>query len=414
MSMSFATPPPGADRRLMVLSDSELGAGGPLDDLPQAAFLADLLLEADEQAEPGMAIDVVFNGDTFDLLKTSYEDTWPRHITADIALAKFSRIAAAHPRFFAGLRRFLRSDRGARRMFFVVGNHDFDLLFPEVQGMLRGLLGADEQSVIFPGMSVRLGEVHCEHGSQADRLFRIDPERPFVTYEGERILNLPWGAVALLDVAMPLQPLLAFHDRLKPRDKVFEALPELEEVFVARFWRYWTRDYLRGWLSRSDPVKRVSWRMFRELVWRFGSKNIQIHVDDTYERLVRAEGGPRVACVGHLHDAAWLAWGGAKLLKGAALRNEFLFSPDGQTVTMLPKVFIDIWMREDKVLRSQLVEFDAPPPPEGYIPESIFDVRPHLQALLGSTEERAEVAAAEARARRSASTEEPPDDRGAA
>ncbi len=386
--------PRHADRRLVVISDTEIGAGGMLDDLPQSAFVADLLLDLDQGPDADLAIDVVFNGDTFDLMKTAYEDTWPRHVTADIAMAKMSRIAAAHPRLFAGLRRFLASGRGRRRFFFVVGNHDFELLFPEVQALLRSLLGADEERVVFPGMSVRLGEVHIEHGCQADSMFCIRADKPFVEHAGETILNLPWGSVALLDVAMPLQPVLAFHDRLKPRDRLFQALPELEEVFVSRFWRYWTRDYLRGWLSRSDPVKRVSWKMFRELAWRFGSKSIQTRVDDTYVKLLDKDGGPRVACIGHLHDAAWTAWGGCKLLKGGAMRNEFLFSRDGSTLTMLPKVYIELWMAGDTVLRSQLVEIDGPPPPAGYVPDSVFDVRPTLRELLGTKEEREEVAAA--------------------
>lgn len=383
------------DRKLVVFSDTEMGAGGRTDDLPDASFVVDRLKALDEGPDGDQPIDVVFNGDTFDFMKTPYEGAWLRHISADIALAKLMSIAAAHPRFFAGLRRFLASARGRRRVFFITGNHDYELVFPEVQSTLRSLLGGDEERVVFPGFSLRLGDVHLEHGCQADRLFAFDTAKPFVTHKGERILNLPWGSVALMDVAMPMQPLLCFHDRLKPREKLFEALPELYEVFVARFWRYWTRDYLRGWLSRSDPVKRVSWKMFRELAWRFGSKDIRTHVDDTYERLVHTPGGPRVACIGHLHDAAWIGWGDRKLLKGSALRNEFLFAPDGRVTTLLPKVWIEVQLAGDRCVHSHLVEIHGPPPPAGYVPDSIFDVRPELQEMLGTSEEREEVAAAE-------------------
>lgn len=383
------------DRRLIVFSDTEIGAGGRTDDLPEASFLTDRLLALDEGPDSDLPIDVVFNGDTLDFMKTPYEGAYPRHITTDVALGKLTAIAAAHPRFFAGLRRFLHSARGRRRVFFVTGNHDYEMVFPAVQATLRSLLGGDEDRVLFPGFSLRLGDVHIEHGCQADRMFAFDTAKPFVDYKGEPILNLPWGAVALMDVAMPMQSLLCFHDRLKPRETLFDALPELYEVFVARFWRYWTRDYLRSWLSRSDPVKRVSWRMFRELAWRFGSKDIRARVDDTYEKLVRAPTGPRIACIGHLHDAAWLGWGDRKLLKGSAMRNEFLFDADGRVTTLLPKTYIEAWLAGDRCVRSQLVEFDGPPPPPGYVPDSIFDVRPQLQEMLGTAEERHELATAE-------------------
>jgi len=386
--------PRSPDRLLIVLSDTEIGAGGRTDDLPEASFLTDRLLAYDRGPDGEQPIDVVFNGDTLDFMKTPYEGRYPRHISADVALAKLMSIAAAHPRFFAGLRKFLQSTRGRRRVFFVTGNHDYEMVFPEVQATLRSLLGGDEERVLFPGFSLRLGDVHIEHGCQADRLFAFDTAKPFVQHKGEPILNLPWGAVALLDVAMPLQPVLCFHDRLKPRETLFDALPELYEVFVAKFWRYWTRDYIRGWLSRSDPVKRVRWTMFRELAWRYGSKDIRTHVDNSYEKLVRAPTGPRVACIGHLHDAAWLAWGDRKLLKGSALRNEFLFAPDGRVTALLPKTYIEARLAGDRCVRSQLVEFDGPPPPPAYVPDSIFDVRPQLQEMLGTAEERQEVAAA--------------------
>ncbi len=38
-------------------------------------------------------------------------------------------------------------------------------------------------------------------------------------------------------------------------------------------------------------------------------------------------------------------------------------------------------------MRSQLVELDNPPPPDGYIPASIFDVVPAVRELLVTAEE---------------------------
>src|SRR5690606_19850451 len=105
-------------------------------------------------AEPfaDLPVTVVFNGDTFDLLKTSYRGQYPTRITADVAVGKLTRIAAAHPGFFERLRRFLRHPGAPRRACFITGNHDLELLFPEVQALLRSLCG---EGVFFPGHCYR-------------------------------------------------------------------------------------------------------------------------------------------------------------------------------------------------------------------------------------------------------------------
>lgn len=66
-----------------------MGAGGPFDDFPQSDFLGELILSYNSPPFHELAVDLVFNGDTFDLLKTSYVDEYPRHITRDVALANY-------------------------------------------------------------------------------------------------------------------------------------------------------------------------------------------------------------------------------------------------------------------------------------------------------------------------------------
>ena len=189
-------PPADADQLLLVIGDVEMGAGGVLDDFPHSDWLGQLVCSYNEPPFSELDIDLVFNGDVFDLLKTSYLGAWPRHITGEVAVGKMARIASAHPGFFEGVRRFLDHGRAQRRVFFIVGNHDPELLYPDVQLMIRSKLGTFE-NVIFPGFTLRIGRVHIEHGSQMDPFFRMERRRPFIEYRGETMLNISWGAVAL-------------------------------------------------------------------------------------------------------------------------------------------------------------------------------------------------------------------------
>lgn len=381
---------PGADRLLVVVSDVEMGAGGNYDDFPQSDFLGALMLRYNQPPYDGVAVDFVFNGDTFDLLKTSHQDGYPHHVTAEVAAGKFQRVAAAHRGFFQALGEFLRFSGPARRAHFLVGNHDLELLFPEVQQAILDQLGEGlpPWAVSFPGMELDIGEVHIEHGAQADPLFRVDPGRPFLKQEQGPILNLPWASVAIKEVALPLQPVLHHHDRLRPRRQVFELMPEIKELLVGTYWRYWTRDYLRAWRSRTDPVKRVNWTMFKEIAYRFGSLDPNTSTGDTFQKKVSESRRVKVCLLGHEHRPGWWSVDDRKVLRTGCFRNEFMLDPEGRTQTLMPTVYAEVWLQGHRVVRSSLVEIDSPPPPPGYVPDSIFAVLPQIRALLGSSQDR--------------------------
>ena len=239
---------PEFDRIAVVFSDIEMGAGGEVDDFPHSAFLGRLLTSYLEGPHADARIDFVFNGDTFDLLKTQYAGGYPHHITEDVAMAKMSSVAAAHPAFFEAIRGILGHKSGNKRAHFVVGNHDMEILFPGIQRLIRSLCG-DVEHVRFPGFELGLGPVHIEHGSQSDPLFRVDPEKPFIDHKGKRFLNISWASIALLDVIIPLPDFLRFFDQLKPRTLAMNMVPEAKELIMSLVWQYWTKDFWRDFLS---------------------------------------------------------------------------------------------------------------------------------------------------------------------
>lgn len=374
-------PPPDAARLLVVISDIEMGPGGPIDDFPHSDWLAGLIGCYNEPPFHDLAVDLVFNGDTFDLHKTSYLGQYPRHVTSEVALGKMARIAGAHPRFFEGVRRFLDHRGADRRVFFIVGNHDPELLFPGVQLFIQGKLGRYDD-VVFPGFSVEVGRVHLEHGSQLDPMFKMDVEQPFITYRGDSVLNLSWGSVAILDTVLTLHPLLAFHDRLLPRQAVFDLLPEVMELITGAFRQYYTRDYWKGYFSK-DPTRKLSWPMVKELMLRFRKKSTVVSFDDTLQRRLREDDRIRLYIVGHRHQPGWWNHGDRKILESGCLRNQYMIVDGGKAFRPMPKNYIEAYLYADGTpARSQHIEVTGPPAPEGYIPDSIFDVLPEVRQQL--------------------------------
>lgn len=375
-----------ADRIIVCLSDIEMGAGGVLDDFPHSPFIGELIASYSADAFAGAAVDIVLNGDTFDLLKTSVDGRYPVRVSAEVAMAKMQRVMDAHPAFFDAIERFL--DHPRHRVFFITGNHDAELVFPEVQRQIRRRVG-DPEGVYFPGFAVSIGDALIEHGSQADGMFRVPPDDAFVVHEGQTLLRQPWGAVALLEVAMPLQSHLHWADRLKPRKTVFHHVPEMREVLVNAFWHYWTRDYLRDVFMR-DPIKQLSWPMFREVLYRFGSQDPDIGLGDTHHERLRRDGRFRVRCIGHHHRPLWWSYGDRKLLVTGCFRDEFVVGDDGAiSPHPLPKVYAEIYQRQGRTVRSHLVEVDGPPAQPGAVPNDLAGARALVGELLGSAEERA-------------------------
>lgn len=371
------------DQVLVVLSDVEMGAGGLADDFPETAWLADLLLRYNQGPFAEVPLTVVFNGDTFDLLKTRYHDSWPIHVDESVALGKLQCVFAQHESFLQGISEFLAHRGAERRVAFIAGNHDAELLMPAVQDAIRRRCHPpSDDTVAFPGLSLRVGDVHIEHGSQGDPLFAMEPDAPFISHGGRRLLNLPWGAVALLEVAMPLTPILYHHDRLKPRETLLDVLPELRELLLAMYWRYWTRDYWQKFFAADDPLRRVSWTMLREIVYRFRSGAMDISVFRPYEELLKSSKDVRVCLVGHQHEAAWWSYANKKLLRTGCFRNEFALVDQGRRQEPIPKVYAEVYLRGGRTVRSRLVEVDTPPLPPGYVPDSIFDVREQLENIF--------------------------------
>ena len=377
---------PRADRLVVAISDLEIGAGGPYDDVPDASFFASVVRSYSRPPFRDIAVDLVLNGDTFDLLKTSVDGAYPVHITAEVAVYKLRRVLDAHPEFIDAVRAFLVVP-APRRVFFTVGNHDQELLVPEVQRYLRDRFD-DNPGIYLPGFGIGIGDALFEHGSQGDTLFRVPPGPPMVDYHGKQILRLPWGSVALLQATMPLQPQLYWADRLKPRKLIFQILPELREVLVDAFWVYWTRDYWRD-LVGGDPLKRVSWTMVREVAYRFGSMDPDVSFGHAYGDLLRDDPRWRVRSIGHHHQPTWWSYGDRKLLATGCYRNEFMVRPDGTVGEQLPKVHAEVYQLRGRTVRSHLVELSGPPTPEGFVPRDLQSMRPMVRSLLKSDAERA-------------------------
>lgn len=374
--VAYEALPPAFDRLLVVLSDVEMGAGGPADDCPHSESVADLLLEYSD-AHPHTPVDFVFNGDTFDFLKTSVDGAYPRHVTEEVALEKLRRIAAAHGPFFEKVGRVL--ERRDCTVSFVAGNHDLELFFPQVQSELRRLIGA---KVSFPGVSFELADVRVEHGSQGDPTFRIDPDRVFLEHDGRIILNLPWGAVGVIDVVLPYHAELHLLDRIRPKQAVFELLPEARQLLTALARRYWLGAYWRDLLVERDPLKQVSWEILKEVAYRFVATDPDVTFGRHYVEALEKDEQHSVVVVGHEHVGRQVRLSGNTLIATGCLRNEYTLEPTTGALSPCERSVAEVRLRGGRAVDARLVPVALP----SARPEDIRSLRPALARCLDELE----------------------------
>lgn len=171
-------------RDLIVLSDFHLGRGKNLEsgrywaleaffyDKDFVSFIEWLVADCPlDQPKP----QIIFNGDTFDLLRVEPEAVGgaegraPAYLTPASAARILEKILAGHPGFVQGV---VLALAGGMPVLFLPGNHDVELQWPEVQAVVRQVLAV---------------ELHRQ-GLAADQILENLLEfRPWFYFEPERI-----------------------------------------------------------------------------------------------------------------------------------------------------------------------------------------------------------------------------------
>jgi UDP-2,3-diacylglucosamine pyrophosphatase LpxH len=167
-------------------------------------------LEHLEEKAGGKKIELILNGDIFDFdsvmsmpEKPSFRIHWlekkrglyPR---PERAKFKIQTILKHHHVWVGALKAFI--DRGNSAIF-VIGNHDLELHFPDVQEEIFNALGQDpldSKSVRFcEWFYISNGDTLIEHGNQYDPYCVCeDPVNPFIQGYNYKSMRLPFGNLA--------------------------------------------------------------------------------------------------------------------------------------------------------------------------------------------------------------------------
>jgi UDP-2,3-diacylglucosamine pyrophosphatase LpxH len=220
----------------IVVSDLHLSAGrvaegNPLEDFDSdqefAAFLDEVAAESDRD---GAQVELIVNGDAFEMLQVPHADRFdpsriypPQeyHSSSEVDSArKMALVIAGHPSFFEAVGRFIQAGPPRRCVTFVKGNHDVNLHWPAAQRLIGQAIGAggDRASLLaFEERRISREGIYVEHGNQyAESVDRLeDMEEPH-DHDKPGQLAIPLGSWFVMDVFNQVERDKYWIDGIKP------------------------------------------------------------------------------------------------------------------------------------------------------------------------------------------------------
>jgi UDP-2,3-diacylglucosamine pyrophosphatase LpxH len=293
----------------LVVSDLHVGTGAqsgrlnPHEDFFEDDRFAELLAHYGGLAGTDTEVELILNGDIFDLLKVKVNGVWPVEITEEIATEKLRLCLEGHPRVVTALRRFVAE--GRRRIVYLPGNHDLDMWFPAAQALFTRYVAPGELGervrFITAGDTYYLPEgIQIRHGHQLERIHRVDYTRMLRDRgDGVMVLDIPYGSRWILEVMNPAKELRNNVDRIMPLKLFILGSLFFDPRFAVRFLinsslhllrhRVFT---LRAWTERFRRIPEV----LREEVLSMGG------YDEATSRYMRKLRGVHTVIVGHSHS----------------------------------------------------------------------------------------------------------------
>ncbi len=306
----------------LVLSDlhlangSKLGELNPMEDFFHDERFAELLEHYDEECSGRGGVELILNGDIFDLLKIKIEGVWPLDITDHVATEKLRQCLEGHPRFVHALKRFLETEEN--RVTYLPGNHDLEMWFPGAQELFRRYVApgsaAERVRFITSSDTYYLPEgIQIRHGHQFERIHRVDYNAMTrKRRDGSEIMFLPWGTLWILEVLNPLKELRSHIDRIQPLSRfIFGSLIFDPKIALRFFWHstvYFLRHRVFALSAWTDRVRKLP-AMVREDLLELGGG-----YDAHAERALRKVRGVHTLIVGHSHGPRYKQFRDGKIL----------------------------------------------------------------------------------------------------
>ena len=209
----------------IVVSDFHIGEGREEGELnPWENFFyddkfAELLRYYSTDYYEDEEVELIINGDFFDLLQVRYDGGFPVGITERIAVVKLKACLDGHPVIVQAMRDFVNTPH--KMITVLPGNHDFELVYPACQELfIEVICGAPEDprmQFVVEQPYYEFDGVQVHHGMQFEVMNRYHWDSKFITRGvPEPILDQPFGSIFILCVLNQMKEKRPYVDRVQP------------------------------------------------------------------------------------------------------------------------------------------------------------------------------------------------------
>lgn len=329
------------EKEIYILGDIEMGGGTITDDFISDKYLSKFILEL---AKKDNEIDLILNGDTFDLLKCPYPEkdtfTYTRYITEKVSLAKLDLIFKAHTSVFDALSTFTKKNK--HKLFFIYGNHDIDLVYSGVQKAIKTRI-KNKKNIYFK-VKYNYHSVYVEHGMQYDHLNKANFKKLHLDYDGKRILNIPWISFGIISTFLTLKEEHPFLERIATRPILFSRYRKIIRTMSIRGIFYLLKSIIYfPWRHLTDPTYQFPTQILGELYTRLKIRNWDVDgIIDTFKRKKkRTLGKNRIYVLGHIHERYLEKKEGITIIHPGSWRDEYDLNKDN-ILTQRVKAYVKI------------------------------------------------------------------------
>ena len=299
-----------AKKIVLVISDLHLGAGAefngrqnPLEDFHSDKELVDFLnyyCSGDYQSK---SVELVINGDFFDLLAVPMVPFFDDEYWSEkAALEKLELILKAHPEVMEALNHFVSQKN--KNILYIIGNHDAELLFDSlkerlinsfVEGVREKVQISNELSLYEPTPGVFI-----QHGHEYESLHNFDAENSIVeSNTGEKYFIPPWGSYYVTHVINKYKQERDHSNAVRPISAFIKHGLIFDTFFIIRFLIANAYFYFMIRFMRYYRLK-LGWKKIVEDVLS------ELTLFQDYEGLTRKsfyeKKEARVLIVGHSHE----------------------------------------------------------------------------------------------------------------
>lgn len=327
-------------KTILVISDLHLSAGefvngsrNILEDFQSDKELVDFFnyYSSDEYGK-NKEVEVIINGDFYDFLAVPYVDYFDDEFYSEEAcVEKLQVILDAHHEVTESMIRFLES--GNKKIVYILGNHDAELILPEVQKLLLYqfpekirenfvIMDADNGYTPIPQVAIR-------HGHQYEVAHKIDFKKSVIEFEGRNHFLPPWGSYYVTHIVNKFKEERSYINQVRPI-KVFLIQGLLyDTLFTFRFmmanvWYFVSTRFLKY----LKNIRKQS------LSSQFQDLKGELTLFDNYEHFAnqffKKNSENRVLIVGHTHIPMYRRFSGGQIYINTGTWTKMLnlgFSP---------------------------------------------------------------------------------------